>query len=724
MKFPFMKETPKSEPDKDKDKLPEDTDSFSEEEQKSIVKLVIQDIEADEGVQQEWLKRRKKALLHKHSAKPSVIEGIKKKSWQSDRNLGVAAAISDAYLSTLFATCWNPDSIHFVPTQEADINNKDNLEKFMKVIVGKNHANMTPEVDDYIQNKIDQGFSIAEIYREVTYDWVDRTIPNIDKATGKPNGTFKTQTEKIRRERGVFENIDNLEDILIPRYGDEIQRLPHIMRIVHIYGDDMIQAGKDGKFVNVTANMVMKFKVNADASKNETEKVRADVLGLADVVDEEFRAQPIDVYRWYGWYTTKSGRREKFRFEIERKTETFLSGKPLRKITKTGKYPFVGGPFDRIPGQLRGNDIFILIEDPINALNELWNQKADFQYVENCPIRYHKNTEGYTKNTYDIEPGVSYPTAGNPAEEIYAPTSQRSMAWAESDFRMLFEVIEKRTGSATYFQTNERNQSGTATRDMIVSRSSETRFGKWVTRIQDELAEGVTMLASIYQEHIPDNLGERLLGEDGKRLFRNLSIETIRYAADAHMEPDVVAGSKTYERQVSLWAAEYLSKSIWMDPRINPKGNWLLTADTMKKQGVASPERYLPPEPKPELGAGKTVKDVWSRLIQGEVVEPEDGWDLPEVLTGLYQKAKDNYFDLDPEYRSNLDMLIFKTEIALRELQKKLIEEQMASQLAQRAMGMGPQGPQMPPGGQPAQQPGMVPPQTGQPPMQPQGATI
>ena len=664
----------------------DNTDKFSPEEQKSIVKLIIQDIETDEIVQREWIERKKKALQHKNSEKPSVIEGITKKAWQSDRNLGVAPAIADSYLSTLIATCWNPDSIHFVATEENDIDNKDNLERFTKVIVGKNHANMTPEVDDYIQNKIDQGFSIFEIYRSIEYDWVDRQIPKYDK-DGKVV-SYETKTEKIRIEKGVIENVDNLDGILMPRWGDEIQKLPHIIRVIHLTGDKILEMGKSGQWTNVDAKMVMKFKIQADTNKNDLEQVRAENLGLSSVVDEEFRAQPIDIYKWYGWYE-HSGRREKYRFLIERKTETFLSGKPLRKITKSGKYPFVGGPFERIPGQIRGKDIYILIEDPINALNEVYNQKSDFQYVTNCPFGFHKAGEGYTKAAYDLEPGVIYETEGNPAEEIYFPNIQRSMAWAESDIRILFEVIEKRTGAASYFQTNERNVSGTATRDMIVDRNSQTRFGKWVMRIQDELAEAMTMLVNIYQEHIPDNLGERILGEDGKKLFKNLSPETIRYNADVRMEPNVIAGSKAYEKQVMLWAAGFLNQSIWLHPQVNPKGNWKLTARVMKSQGIASPEAYLPPEPKPEMGTSRDIDNIWMRLMQGEVVEPEQTWNIPEVLVGLYKKKSNSYFDLDPEYRPNLDMLIFKTEILYAQFMKKMQEDIMANQIAQRAIMMG-----------------------------------
>lgn len=708
----MMTKEPKESPEQEVDIS---TDKFSDKEQKAIVSMVIQDIEANEAAQVDWIEKRKKALQQYNADKPSVLENINIRPWQSDRNLGVCPAVCDTYQSTLMATCWNPESIHFIATEDNDIDNKDNLERFAKWMVGGSEVNASPEVDDYIQNKITQGFSIFEIYWHVWFEWVDRKIPNKDK-DGMADGTYTIKTEKVRFEKAVLENIDNLDDILMPRYGDDIQKLPNIIRVLHLTGDAILDLGESGVFMNVDEKFVSKLKVGSNKKTNGIEELRATNLGLVDVVDDEYRALPIDIYRWYGYFT-KNGRRERYRFLVERDTETLLSGKPLRKITKTGKYPFVGGPFDRIPGQLRGKDLPTIIADPVNAINLTFNQKSDFQYVTNCPFGFHKAGEGYTKGNYDLEPGVNYVTEGNPSEEVYFPNISRSMAWASQDMQILFEVIEKRTGAASYFGSNNRNSDNTATRDTLVARNSETRFGKWVMRIQNELSEAITMLVQLYQENAPKSLGSRILGEDGKSLFPNLSPETLRYNADARLAPDIIAGSKAYERQVFMWAYQTLSQSVWLNPQMNPKGNWLLTADAMRSQGLPSPERYLPPEPKPELGTSRTIDMIWAKLMQGEVVEPDPTWNIPEVLAGLYKKKSESYFDLDPEYRPNLDSLIFQMEVAARIFMQKMMEQQMADQIAKRAIMAGQQPgipPQMPQGGPQMPQDG-VPPQNGMP---------
>jgi len=675
------------------------SDLFGPEEQKKIVNLVCQDIIADTAVQKSWIEERKLDLQMKNGDRPSKIEGLTKKGWQSDRNLGITGAISDTYQSTLTSTVYNPESIHAKASEVNDIDNKDNWERFAKWMLGKNEVNALPEIDDFINVKVNQGMSMFKITWEVSFEWVDRRIPNKGK-DGRPNGTYTIKTEKKRFEKAVLENIDNLDDILVPRYGCDIQKLHHFIHVLHLTGDKIQEYNKARVFVNAGDKVVESLKnISLDQKKQGLEKEQAEQLGLNDVVDEDLRALPVDIHEWYGMYE-KNGKYERYRFRIEKNTKTFLSGKPLRKIRRDGKYPFSGGPFIRIPGQLKGKSLPRLIQDPSNALNSVFNQKQDFQYGTNCPFGFHRADEGYTQSKFELEPMVSYPVNGNPNEAVYFPNLQRSMAWAEQDVRLLFEIIEKQTGAASYFMSTERNVSGTATRDKLVQQKSQTRFGRWVNSIQAEICEAVTMLMVLYQDWAPKELAERVLGEDGKKLFRNLSPETLRGNYDIQMEPDIVAGSKAYEREVALWGLGLQQGTIWLDPRVNPKGNWKLVANAMKRMGIGNPEQYLPPEPPAQMGTGREVSDVWSRLLQGEVVEVDPAWNPMEMLAGLREKREKNYFDLNKEYRSNLDELIFQVELALRAFIKQAMEERMASQMAMTMGGQAPQGAQgqAPPG--------------------------
>jgi len=649
------------------------TDKYGDTEQKKIVQMVIDDAKADEQVLAAWKIQKLKDLQHLDGVRPSLIENLTKRGWQSDRNLGLCQAVSQTYQATLLATCWNPDSIHYVATEKNDLNNKDKLERFTKVIVGKSHCNLTPEIDDYIENKRGLGFAMFHIYWKVWYEWVDKRIP-------KKDGGYTIKTVNERFEKGVMENIPDLDDILLPRYGKNIQSLPHMIHIIHKYGHEMIDLGKRNIFMNVSEKWVEQAKeTQLSERKSNLEKEKADQLGLSDVSDDDLRALPIDIHVWYGIYK-KGKRTEKYRFYVDIASETFLGGKPLRKISRNGKYPFVGTAFIRKPGQIKGKSLTTEIAPIINAFNNVYNQKSDYQTIENMPYSWHKKGEGYTQQTYELEPGVSYDTEGNPNEEIFESRGGRSMNWAYQDINLLFEVLEKLTGAASYFLTSE-SKGATLGRDKIVAERSQSRFGLWVTRILEDVAEGVTMLINLYQDNAPPKLGKRILGEKGEQLFPNLSVKDLRGNYDARIEPDITAGSKAYERDVHLWGLDRLSQTIWFDPRVNPRGNWQLVNAAMKKVGL--PTYFMPPEPPLQTGTGQEVKDEWTRFMQGEKFDPTAKDNPMEHLAGHTEQKKKSYHELEEEYKPNFDNHLFKTQIQYAQFIRQRQAEKMADKLAQ-----------------------------------------
>lgn len=140
-------------------KLDVKSDSFSDSERQDIVKIVSDDVEYGREIQKDYVAQKELDLKHYHMVRPSELEGLQKKSWMSDRNLGLARAVADSYQATIMATAWNPDSINFVATRTNDIDNRNNQEKFTKWGMGKQEANAAPEVDGFIHNRIVVGSS-------------------------------------------------------------------------------------------------------------------------------------------------------------------------------------------------------------------------------------------------------------------------------------------------------------------------------------------------------------------------------------------------------------------------------------------------------------------------------------------------------------------------------------------------------------------------------------
>jgi hypothetical protein len=681
---------PKDEKDPSRELIDEKSDNFSSKEQTEILRMIEQDIEADKRSMAEWAKQRVKDIQMYDGIEPSLIENLEKKEWMSDRNLGLVAANCDAYQATLLSTCYNIDTIHF-NSEATDSNYTDNLEKFAKWGLGEKEANFFPEVDDFIHNKVTQGISYFYIYWEVKYEWVDRRIPVHNKDGDLLK--YNIKTEKIRRERGVIKNISDVSDLLYPAHGDSLQTKEHLIYRTHKTAAEILKLGQRKIFLNIDEDYVMSLKkhyydTQLDEIRDEKKK-NLGISGWESVTDMDLRQCPIDVFHWFGPYE-KNGRYEEYRFTVEIATKKFLAGKPLRKITRSGKRPFVGRPFIKRPGLLPGRSLPDLIADPTNALNNTYNQKSDFQYVENCPFGFYDPEEQFKNQTLDILPGTLIPTQD--PNSINIPNLTRSLAWAEADFNFLLQIIERLTGAASYFMSNTQGVSGTATRDAIINEKSETRFGLWVKRIMSDLSEAVTMWMEMYQDWGPRDLGERVLGEDGKALFKNFSIETLRGSYVAKMNPDIISGSKTLDKEIAIWALENLSMSPWFDPMMNPKGSWHLTANAGKKVGFTDIEKIMPPEPKSNFQDGKVVSEKWQELTQGSMPEIEPTDDLLELYMGFMSLNDTKRDTLDPEYIPNLDLFMFKLQVGMVEFMRKQEMEKQSNAMAMEMVGKVNQG--------------------------------
>lgn len=689
-----------------------ESDSFKGIDELEIVRMVMSDAKADKQCMSQWVEDRLLDLKMYEGYKPSTIEGLDKESWMSDRNLGITGAICDTFQATLLSTCYNIDSIHAVDTERNDVDMKDNIAKFSKWMVSKQACDVFPEVNDFIHNKITMGTACFFVSWKIWYEWVDLRNPKYSTVGDKPFIGYNIKTEYKRFEQGSIENIDDMDDLLVPEFGDTLQKKAHVIRVVHKKASDLLDDGIRKIYRNVDEDLVKKLKMQCyDTKIKLLGKEKAEALGLTtyeDIGMAELSDFPVDIYEWYGPLTVNK-MTEEYRVTVEPSTKTLIGLKPLRKITRTGRRPFVGSGFIRRPGKFQGKSLPRLIMDPSNALNNVYNQKSDFQYVENVPAGTFKPDERYQQQTYKFKPGDFVPS-DNP-QDLNPLNMQRSMAWAEFDIDLMFQIIEKQTGAAAYFMSNAQNASGTATRDVLINQKSETRFGKWVKEILDDISEAITMLFQYYQDNAPPGLGERILGDDGKPIFNSFSIETIRGGYDVRFSPDIISGSKTLEREIAMWGFTQLSQSIWFNPQINPRGSWKLTNYAAKKMGLPDVDGLMPPEPKATASASKTVMDKFTRLKQGERLEVENGDDVIELYVGFNDLKEKKYYDLDKEYRPNFDNYLFKLSVAFIKAAQQMYEQQVANNLAmnfirQTDKGINPQqqAPQMPMG-QPVAQP-------------------
>ena len=682
------------------------TDDFSDEEKRSIVEMVCQHYANDIRSRAEWVEDRAQDVRMYEAVAPSIIEGLEKADWQSDRNLGLCPASCDAYQATLLGTTYNPDTIHFIADESTDYDNKEDLAKFTKWGLSEQEADFFPEVDDFIHNRITNGVSYFYIYWDVRYEWIDRRIPKY--SDNKFLGYDKV-TERKRFERGVIENIANVEDLVFPPHGNTLQKKPHLIYVLHGTMGDILEKIENKEYVEIGENVTQKFRKSIYDKLMSSQSEKLQQMGIREDTDiniKNYSGHPVDRHLWFGPYE-KNGKKEEYRFIIELTTRTFLSGKPLRKITRSGKRPFVGGALIRRPGLVEGKSLPRLISDVVNQINNIYNQKADFQYIENVPFGFYDPDEAHMKQIQDIAPGKMFPTSD--PKGVNFPNLSRSLAWADRDLAFLLDMLERLTGAASFFQSRQ-NQSETLGQDKLIAQNSETRFGLWVKRIIDDICEAITLWINMYQDWAPPDLSNRVLGENGRKLFENLSIETLRGNFRARMTPDVIGGSKIFEREVALWGFQNLQATVWFNPQLNPRGNWNLVLDAARKIGYTDAERWMPPQPPALYGRTERVNEIITKLKQGQTPELLPTDNPMEIFAGLQQFQTERLDELDKEYVPNLKVMMFNTYALIIKQVKQFEEQRMVNQMALQMVqkledrGVSRGGPQQPNPGMPKEE--------------------
>ena len=666
------------------------SDKFGDDEATKIVKMVMLDVETGYNAQKEWLEIKKKEVQHIHGEKPSVIQNLKKRDWMSDINLNLMAGIHDIFQATILSTCYNPNSLHFFPTEEGDVDNRDNLAKFAKWGLSESEADFFPEVDDFIQNRVAHGFSCFKVYWEVRYQWVDKRIPVYSSKNDNVVIGYKVEPENRRFERGVIKNLDNIDDVLMPAYGNKIDDLPFFIEVMHLTFNDLLDMDDMGMLENFDAKeMKDKFKSNINhISADDIRHKKLEITKLKEVDSENLTNTVLDLYLWHGEYE-KDGKREKYQMMIEPISETFLFGKPVRKLNRSGRMPYVGGPLRGTPGMLRGGSLTMLIANLVNALNNNYNQTSDYQYAENLPWGIANLTElGLSGAKQELEPGILLDSdAENVKDKVFFPNLSRSLAWSYQDKDFLLAMIERLTGAASYFLTSDAKKQ-TATHDAIVDEKSDTKFGLWVKRMMVDICQAVNMWLELYQDNAPVTLGERVLGEDGKKLFKNLSIDDLRGRYDTKMIPDITHGSKAYEQKLAMWGLQLSMSNPWFNPELNARGSWKITSEAMKKMGYQDIEEYLPPQPKEKMGTGKEVEEEFTKMKQGDVFNPPPEGVTPlamEHYEGHMRQKEEKYNEIPEEYRPTFDAHIHATYRNMMDFVAKKKNEQMAERVAMRA---------------------------------------
>jgi hypothetical protein len=312
---------------------------------------------------------------------------------------------------------------------------------------------------------------------------------------------------------------------------------------------------KDGLAVNVTDKLL-------DEVDNRISKESGLTLEKAENVADfnaKRRNMPISCLRWFGLYDADGdGFDEEIVALVAENEEIFLRAYKLAKISRTGKRPLVFKTFiDRIGDKLLGIGLLEQVKPLAEEIDACFRQLTDANTLSVMKWGFYDPNGDYDPDEHVAKPRAMYPVS-NPQNNVYFPEMQIPIERLLNAIRLVLEFIERLTAASSYVMGKESDiggGSGTATRTNAIMSSADTRFNLAATNLREGLAELFTDIFNLCSMNMPEGLEEKILGEDGEKVFpdsesmqASLALEMEAYL----MQPADLGDSNTRRQLASL----------------------------------------------------------------------------------------------------------------------------------------------------------------------------
>lgn len=676
--------------------------------QAELVERVCYLVDKDVADRAEYMEIRKRSRdMYEGKREP------KSDPWKGCANVStqIVNMVVEILHSRLFPMSWNDNLIYWKPMEKNDIENVENISKFMKWVI--KDMGLGNIVDDFVHNLILDGTAVLKIRWVPEWKWIQRKIPVQENIIGKIKrvvmsflgGKKEYQVNetkfKIRYEYKKFESckveVINLEDVGFPTYSvptSNEEDLEWIWHKSYPSVSELEEWQAMGMYENVD-----KIGTFVDTLLTEGTK-KSDIEAEGTKITQNKKNYRVEVIEFYDRYDyNNDGVREDIIVTVEKKSKTFMDARPLLSISRINERPFVIGQLIRRTNRIYGKsmaEVAMPLEEEINAIH---NQRLDAGTMAIIPFGVYRAGSGFKPENIEMEPGMWIPVDDiNDAKWITVPNNVMVSFQEE---RMLMELVEKLTSAGSYQagQESDINRSRSTARGTIaIIQQGEVRFSVLGKRCQTPLSRMMNKILHQYQDKMPPGLGMRVLGPDGEALFpEGIAPEDLAGNYDNYMVLDSTAGSKQADRDMRA----FVYQNMLTNPLVmqNPAGFWRLTADLLKGTGLYEDVTDIIGQrpPSPNIGANPQNENI--QMLQGEEVHVNDTDNVIEHLIAHYTFRDSADFALmPPEYKFNFDTHIQETKAQIAAGIQKTLQapEQGAAinpQMPTMQGGMNGQGP-------------------------------
>lgn len=556
---------------------------FTAEQKKDVVDYVIKCVDDCVASRQIWHNTLKECIkLYEGTREP------KSDPWPNCSNISVMAVPTHCNLmhSKLFPAVWNENLTYWQPVSSEDVENVENVRKFMDWVVRK-ELKMADFIDDFLHDFIVYGTIVAKIIWTTEYRYVR------DRKVG--NGAYK----EVAHQKACVDLLP-VENVYLPYLWlgeDDSEFIAH----------DAFMRLPDIKALQIRGNFVCSDKEIEDIKTKVTDQIgesandqRAQQEG-SQPFSVNVNSTPVRLIECYtNWFV--DGKIIDSAFIVDYNSRTYMSGKPITAINPIGRRPIVVGQFIRRTNRPYGIGLPEVMRGLAKELDAIHNQRIDAGSIAIAPFFFYRAASSTKPDKITIGPGVGVPV-DDIKDVLFAQFPSNFMTSFQEE-KIIIEYIEKLTTTSAYQMGRESDivkSRATASGTLAIIAQGEQAYTLLGLRVQRVVSKILTKILQQYQCFMPAGFADRILANDaGKLLFpQGLTPEEIDGGYDCYMQLDSTAGNKAMERQVNAVMVQMAPQLFGLSQ--SPRG-YEIAREFLVSIGKHDVEKYLGPKPTQEPG--------------------------------------------------------------------------------------------------------------------------
>jgi hypothetical protein len=659
-----------------------------------------------------WLERQKEYLAHWDEYLINDTSGAFQGS--SQLHLPVAFTVCKTAHARFMQAIWQDPPLHTKAENEASIERVPVVQDVMRhyLVKGANYnAGVRRVVDQWIWDWITTGSGIMKWRWEVQYEryvdveMVQEAAPPLFMST--PGGEVAQEIPQTRMVEKEVEKVDkcfegpvlelvNMEDILIiggagdPDLADAVlHKQPLTASDLWTLADrkifkksaveKIIEAGPDTQEADTGGDLKTQRAHHAGQAGLDTQADldRYTIIEAHLKLDVDGSGINTNVIAW-----------------VHPRTSQLLRATYSRRVSKSGKRPFIKADFQIRKGQEFGVGLVELLYPLTKELDAHHNMRIDFGLISVMPIGFYRPASGIDPETIQFEPGQLIPVE-NPATDIVFPQMGNRTVFGMQEEAALMQMIERLTSISDLnmgvINGQGATRTATGTRGLLGEMSAN--LDVYLGRLNEGWTKALRYLLQMLQQRIPAGLSFRITGDAGSDYWRTVRDSgDIAGNYDLEVSPNSATSNPAIQQEQAAQIIQLVSNPLAIQMGIvGPAQFFEAYKNQLMAMGVKDWGRYaLKPD---GYERALTPEEEANRVLRGQAVPVTPNMDHQ----GFIEYA-DMFIDTDelngqfpPESIGLLKIQQMKHQQMIQALSEVAAQQANVTQMKQNAsMGSSP----------------------------------